>query len=44
MWKYKHSLKKIEAFYIVALLNGTNCRFVDLPSYGQFFVSDPKGS
>ena len=29
MCKYKHSLMKIETSYIVALLNGTNCRFVD---------------
>ena len=25
MCKYKHSLTKIGTFYIVALLNGTNC-------------------
>ena len=29
MYKYKHSLTKIETSHIVALLNGTNCRFVD---------------
>ena len=29
MCKYKHSLTKIEIPYIVAFLNGTNCRFVD---------------
>ena len=56
MCKYKPSLTKIGKFYIVALLNGTNCRFVDfkylkvntvllfLSSYRQFFVSNPKGS
>ena len=29
MCKYKHSLTKIETSYIVAFLNGTNCRLVD---------------
>ena len=29
MCKYKPSLTKNETFYIVALLNGTDCRFVD---------------
>ena len=29
MCTYKHLLMKIETFHIVALLNGTNCRFVD---------------
>ena len=29
MCKYKHSLTKFETSYIVALLNGTNCQFVD---------------
>ena len=46
MCKYKHSLTKIETLYIVALLNGTNRRLVDIEnvdSYRQFFVSDPKG-
>ena len=55
MCKYKPSLTKIETFYIVALLNGTKCQFVDfkyckcghillfLSSYGKFSVSDPKG-
>ena len=28
MCKYKHSLTKIETFYMVAFLNGTNYRFV----------------
>ena len=27
MCKYKHSLTKIETSYMVAVLNGTNCRF-----------------
>ena len=27
--KNKHSLTKIETSYVIALLNGTNCRFVD---------------
>ena len=53
MCKYKHSPTKIETSYTVSLLNGTNCRFVDykydtillsLSSFGQFFLSDPKGS
>ena len=53
MCKYKHLLTKIETSYIVAFLNGTNCQFVDynldtvllfLSSFGQFFVSAPKGS
>ena len=29
MCKYKHSLIKIETSCIVAVLNDTNCRFVD---------------
>ena len=29
MCKYKYSLTKIETSYIVALLNGTNSRFID---------------
>ena len=29
MCEYKHSLTKIETSYIVAFLNGTNCRLVD---------------
>ena len=56
MCKFKHSLTKTETSYIVAFLNGTNCRLVDyksenldtirlfLSSFGKFFVSDPKGS
>ena len=30
MCKYKHSLTKIETSYIVAFLNGTNCRFIQI--------------
>ena len=40
MCKYKHSLRKIETSYIVAFLNGTNCRFVDYKS-GIYFYSCP---
>ena len=29
MYKYKHSLTKTDTSYIVPLLNGTNCGFVD---------------
>ena len=29
MYRYKHSLTKIDTFYSVVFLNGTNCRFVD---------------
>ena len=28
MYKYKHSLTKIETSYIVAFLSGTNCQFL----------------
>ena len=34
MFKYKHSLMKIKASYIVALLNGTNCRFAEYKYQG----------
>ena len=34
MCKYKYSLTKVEAFCIVFLLNGTNCRFANY-TYGQ---------
>ena len=29
MSKYESSLTKIEIFYMVVVLNGANCRFVD---------------
>ena len=45
MCKYKHSLTKIETSCIVALLNGTNCRFVDyvqiLKMWTLYFHSCP---
>ena len=42
MCKYEHSLAKIETSYIV--VDNVDTILLFLSSFGQFFVSGPKGS